>query len=146
MITSSSCGSQQQTVEPRGGPANSLDWNFRSSNMIYAAAAKSRLILSSLMGVGVRRNGRGWWLRLSFLELSISGLIATHPQCDGYGINFCRAISGKARLLYPTKLPRRPFAIAAAQVGKSSELFRRLKTTIRSRETQAVQDKKFSAK
>jgi hypothetical protein len=44
-------------------------------------------------------------------------------------VDFCRAISGKARLLYPTKLPRRPFAIAAARLGKSSELFRYLKTT-----------------
>jgi hypothetical protein len=26
---------------------------------------------------------------------------------------FCRAISRNARLLYPTKLPRRPFAIEA---------------------------------
>jgi len=26
-------------------------------------------------------------------------------------VNFCRAISRKARLLYPTKLPRRRFAI-----------------------------------
>src|ERR1700693_5468394 len=28
-------------------------------------------------------------------------------------VNFCRAISRNARLLYPTKLPRRPFAIEA---------------------------------
>ncbi len=28
-------------------------------------------------------------------------------------VNFCRAISRNARLLHPTKLPRRPFAIEA---------------------------------
>jgi hypothetical protein len=28
-------------------------------------------------------------------------------------VNFCRAISWNARLLYPAELPRRPFAIEA---------------------------------
>jgi hypothetical protein len=30
-------------------------------------------------------------------------------------VNFCRAISRNARLLYPTKLPRRLFAIEAVE-------------------------------
>jgi hypothetical protein len=46
--------------------------------------------------------------------------------------NFCRAISRNARPLYPTKLPRRPFAIEAVRgqerppaPQKNSEAFRR---------------------
>ena len=35
-------------------------------------------------------------------------------------VNFCRAISRNARLLYPGKLPRRPFAMAAVQGHKRS--------------------------
>jgi hypothetical protein len=38
--------------------------------------------------------------------------------------NFCRAISWNARLLYPTKLPRRPFAIEAVTGQKQTSRLR----------------------
>ncbi len=41
----------------------------------------------------------------------------TGEENDGYEsplrVNFCRSNSRNARLLYPTKLPRQPFAIEA---------------------------------
>src|SRR5258708_2321474 len=48
-------------------------------------------------------------------------IIGAMPRCASQQIadkcrrwvNFCRGISRNARLLYPTKLPRRPFAIEA---------------------------------
>jgi hypothetical protein len=36
------------------------------------------------------------------------------------GVNFCRAISRNVRLLYPTKLPRRSFAIEAVTGQKQT--------------------------
>jgi hypothetical protein len=53
----------------------------------------------------------------SFAWHSLQGVPFRNAAIDGYDpplwVNFCRVISQKAPLLYPTKLPRRTFAIEA---------------------------------
>jgi hypothetical protein len=53
-------------------------------------------------------------LRGDLKWLEVSGGIGAYPL----RVNFCRAISRNARLLYPTKLPRRPFAVEAVSGHK----------------------------